>query len=329
MLLAASRCLTCRASPGTHKPLLQPLRRCRSLQRRPCAPRAAPPSRAPDGGGGGDFSEWIDLAQDEARAAQAALSAEALGPDGISVAAVERCARAYGAVAAIYAQVSQWQAFIVSGRGQPAAAAPPQCRPWAPRAPDGRDAELAYVEVVAAQGALVAEHAALGVDSVSVATWERCARAYWCMSAVYEDVWQQQASGLSVRRQSTALPPAHSPPSLAGAPRAAGACATPAEADARTAAAEAWAAAAVSFDSMAAGHEAAAEVAEAAADSQPAGARSAAGQEWVRAAEAWGSALEALQAARQADPKGPAVRNAEAAVQAVQRLKSQRRSLRE
>ncbi|KAL4433946.1 hypothetical protein ABPG75_000387 [Micractinium tetrahymenae] len=64
---------------------------------------------------------------------------------------------------------------------------------------------------------------------------------------------------------------------------------------------------------MASGHEAAAEAAEAAAINRPAGQPSGAAEQWVLAAEAWCRASEALEKARQAEPEGFAVRDAEAA----------------
>lgn len=126
----------------------------------------------------------------------------------------------------------------------------------------------------------------------------------------------------------TAQPPAlspSSPPAAAWPPPPADM--VPAAACARSAAAAAAAAPAVAFASAAAGHEAAAEAAQAAAASQPATAMARAGEEWMRAAAAWRSAYDALAVARQAQPGLAAVVEAEAALQAAEQFKRQRRDV--
>ena len=172
--------------------------------------------------------------------------------------------------------------------------------------------------------ALDAEVAAFG--TARVATLRRC------REAEERALEHAKACNQTRRHAQRAAPPPSArapPPSLTGAWPPVGVCVTPAAADARTAAAEASAAAAVSFASLAAGHEAAAEAAEAAAANRPAGAPSGAAQQWELAAAAWGSVFQALQPARQADPEGSAVREAEAAVQTARRFKGRRRGLRE
>lgn len=90
-----------------------------------------------------------------------------------------------------------------------------------------------------------------------------------------------------------------------------------APADARLGATESLAAAAAAW----------ALTAELAA-SMPAAQHTAAAEEWEWAAAAWHSAHEALEAARQACPESPAVREAEAAVAAARALTAQRRAWR-
>jgi hypothetical protein len=96
----------------------------------------------------------------------------------------------------------------------------------------------------------------------------------------------------------------------------------------RQAAAEASAAAAAAWAGTAAGREAMAETAVERAASQPAGQHTAGAEELEWAAAAWHAAHQALEAARQACPDAPAIREAVAAVQAARALKAQRRSLR-
>jgi hypothetical protein len=62
--------------------------------------------------------------------------------------------------------------------------------------------------------------------------------------------------------------------------------------------------------------------------SQPAGQHTAGAEEWEWAAAAWHAAHQALEAARQACPDAPAVREAEAAVQAARALMAQRQGWR-
>lgn len=181
-----------------------------------------------------------------------------------------------------------------------------------------------YAEANAAWGALEAEEAARGIAGVSPATFNRFKVAQQHVRA-HKQAYNEQ---LRQARLAASLPPAPAhapPPSPPVALPPTDACITPPVPRPRTAAANAWAAAAVAFASMAAGHEAAAEAAEAAAANQPAWVQSGAAEWWVRAAYAWRWAIDALEEARRDDPQGPAVREAEAAVQAAQRFRAQRR----
>lgn len=209
----------------------------------------------------------------------------------------------------------------------------PRHRPGAPRvaaplraAAGGSDDVQA--EAAAAMDLLVVEATAHGLCNVSQATWDRIEKATLACR-------HQREAMKPAPPTREAMKPAPPPPPPPLAPRAllagpwppVSACVTPAAADARTGSAEAWAAAAASFASTAARHEAAAEAAETAAAKRPAAAPSAAGQEWVAAGVAWQNAFHALEEARKAGPEASAVREAEAAVQAARRFKSQRRGL--
>jgi hypothetical protein len=142
---------------------------------------------------------------------------------------------------------------------------------------------------------------------------------------------REQQERLAAQRGPAA--PSFQPQKKAAAPRPApvewapvGADAVPAAAACtRQAAAEASAAAAGAWAATAAGREAAAEAAAERAASQPAGQHTAGAEEWEWAAAAWHAAHHALEAARQACPDAPAVREAEASVQAARALKAQRR----
>ena len=95
----------------------------------------------------------------------------------------------------------------------------------------------------------------------------------------------------------------------------------PASATARLHAAEASAAAATAWAATAAAREAAAAAAAERAASLPAAQQTAGAEEWEWAAAAWQAAYAALESARQACPDAPAVREAEAAVEAAAALK--------
>lgn len=103
----------------------------------------------------------------------------------------------------------------------------------------------------------------------------------------------------------------------------------PVDAATRLAGAKASAAAAIEWARTAAGREAAAEAAAERMDSTPAAQRAGMAEEWEWAAAAWHASHQALEAARQACPDAPAVREAEAAVQAAHALSAQRQAWRD
>ena len=148
--------------------------------------------------------------------------------------------------------------------------------------------------------------------------------------------WDKQPASTAARAKPAIANPSETRQRRAPGPRPAplvwpkveGASGAPTTADARQAAAECSAAAAQAWARTASGREAATEAAAERAASTPAAQHTAAAEEWEWAAAAWHAAHEALEAAQQACPDSPAVREAETAVAAARALSAQRRALR-